>query len=308
MSRQLRTGTSLLEILVVVSIVGVLAGLLVCAIQRVRSAAYRMSCASSLRQIGFALHQYHDLHGHLPPGGTPPVKNPRPGLAAPPEDPFPALNWQARVLPFLERADLWRRIEATFAEDPYLINAPAHQQLENEFVAILVCPADGRQVGIDISNAGRAYSGPTSYLGVEGRDHRDRNGVLYKDSRVRFADITDGLSSTLLVGERPPDLNFAHGHWFGGRGRWGTANSTLGVEEIGWDGDTRLWPCAFTRYHYMPGDLNNTCSIFYFWSYHPGGANFLFADGSIHFLPYSAAPILPALASRAGGEPQSVWD
>lgn len=307
MSQQPRAGASLLELLVVVSIIGVLAGLLACAIQRVRSAAYRMSCSSSLRQIGLALHQYHDLHTRLPPGGAHFVSQPPLPQAAqfpPPHDPFPTLNWQPRVLPYLERDDLWRLIVSAYAEDPYHINTPAHRRLKEEYVTALVCPADGRQFGDPLPNSTKTLSGPTSYLGVEGRDYRRRNGVLFDDSSVRFAAISDGLSQTLLVGERPPSANFAWGRWYGGRGSWGNVSSTLGVEEIGRVGLVQH-PCEDVRYSFRWDDLNNPCSIYHFWSYHPGGANFLFADGAVRFMPYSAAPILPALASRAGGEPQS---
>ncbi|HMF16230.1 MAG TPA: H-X9-DG-CTERM domain-containing protein [Gemmataceae bacterium] len=66
-------------------------------------------------------------------------------------------------------------------------------------------------------------------------------------------------------------------------------------------------PCPPGTYTFEPGSISNQCDMFHFWSLHPGGASFLFADGSVHFLSYSVAPILPALASRAGGETASSW-
>ena len=70
-----------------------------------------------------------------------------------------------------------------------------------------------------------------------------------------------------------------------------------------------LWaPCPSGVYTFGPGRINNQCDLFHFWSLHPNGANFLFVDGSVHFLPYTSAPILPALASRAGGEVANLPD
>jgi prepilin-type processing-associated H-X9-DG protein len=154
---------------------------------------------------------------------------------------------------------------------------------------------------------------PTSYLGINGRNQVRPDGLLYFESRHSWADVRDGLSQTLLIGERPHDFayGFAAGSWYGG---WvftrGTGEVTMGVEERNiWSivgSAVQVTNCPDGPYRFQPGSFRNPCSAFHFWSLHPGGANFVFADGSVRFLPYSAADVMPALASRAGGEVVSV--
>ncbi len=142
----------------------------------------------------------------------------------------------------------------------------------------------------------------TDYLGVEGINQNRKDGVLFLDSTVRFADITDGTSNTLAVGERPPSTDGWYGWWYAGWGQNqdGSADMVLGVREKNYS--ARAASCPIGPYEYGPGRPDNMCDTFHFWSHHPGGANFLFADGSVHFLPYSARAVMRALATRAGGE------
>ena len=143
----------------------------------------------------------------------------------------------------------------------------------------------------------------TSFLGVSGLDYSTEDGVFLQDKILLLRNITDGTSSTLMVGERPASTDCQFGWWYAGTGQLGTgsADMILGVRE------KNLLPvtvgsCAPGSYPYSPGSVNNQCDMFHFWSLHSGGAHFLLADGSVRFLAYSAAPIMPALASRAGGE------
>jgi prepilin-type processing-associated H-X9-DG protein len=149
----------------------------------------------------------------------------------------------------------------------------------------------------------------TDYLGVLGTDMRTRNGVLYINSAVKFTDIADGTSSTLLIGERPPPANFLYGWWYGGIGQdgEGSVEVVLGTRELN-HSSMGLGGCPYGPYSFTPGDLKDKCSRFHFWSPHPGGAHFAFADGSVRFLPYSAADVVPALATRAGGEAVAIPD
>lgn len=142
----------------------------------------------------------------------------------------------------------------------------------------------------------------TDYLGVEGMDFASEDGVLYLNSRIRMLAITDGASNTLVVGERPPSSDHKLGWWYAGWGqnRSGSADLTLGVREVCVSPNYPFCPRGTYRFRRDPE--NTPCSAFHFWSFHPGGAHFLFADGSVHFLSYSSDPILPALATRAGGE------
>src|SRR5262249_51159207 len=125
----------------------------------------------------------------------------------------------------------------------------------------------------------------------------------------RLADIHDGISNTLLAGERPPSADHNLGWWYAGWGqnRDGSAESVLGVNEM----NTYSWTqgrCPPGPYEFQPGAVNNMCDAFHFWSLHSGGANFVLCDGSVHFLTYSAAPVMPALATRAGGEVVTIPD
>ena len=143
----------------------------------------------------------------------------------------------------------------------------------------------------------------TSYLAVEGKDLTTLDGVLFRDSSISIKQITDGTSQTLFAGERPPSADFQFGWWYAGAGQkfTGSADMILGVEEQNILLVT-AGSCAPGSYKFAPGSFRNQCDMFHFWSPHSGGGQILFADGAVHFLSYAAAPILPALASRAGND------
>jgi prepilin-type processing-associated H-X9-DG protein len=115
-----------------------------------------------------------------------------------------------------------------------------------------------------------------------------------------MADISDGTNTTLAVGERPPSAYLDFGWWYPGwgQGKDGSADMVLGAQER----NSTNRACPPGPYQFLQGKVADPCAMFHFWSLHPGGANFLFADGSARFLSYEADTILPALATRAGGE------
>lgn len=189
LARQNRKGLTLLELTVVLAILGILSALLLVAVQRARSASERMACANNLRQLGIALHGYHTIFRFFPPGTNHPDV---PGLYGPDNDPFPLLNWQARLLPFLEQDPLWTLTERAYQLDRHNLEDPPHVG-STTYLSIFLCPSDTRRI-----------PAPTSYIGVEGIDHFRNDGVLYLDSRISMAAVTDGSSYTLVVGERPP--------------------------------------------------------------------------------------------------------
>ena len=174
------------------------------------------------------------------------------------------------------------------------------------------CPHDSRLVQPAVfrspSHGPKSY-GLTSYLGVLGLDTRKSDGMLLYDTAIRLTDATDGTSNTLLIGERPPSANLKFGWWYAGEGmeKDGSADSILGVRER-CRKPSECDSCSDAPSHFVRGDFNKGCDFVHFWSPHTGGANFLFADGSVRFLRYSCDSILPALATRAGGETADLPD
>jgi prepilin-type N-terminal cleavage/methylation domain-containing protein/prepilin-type processing-associated H-X9-DG protein len=283
-------GFSLVELLVVIAILAVMAALTLAAVQRVRAAAARTTCANQLRQLGLALQSHAAQRGSFPPGiGHQNGK-----------DPYPFLSFHARLLPHLEQQARWDQIDAAFRSTKDFLADPPHTGLSTAMPQF-GCPLDDR-TRTPQRIRGNALRGLTSYLGIEGTNSFKQDGILFLDSSIRPVDVTDGLSNTLIVGERPPSADSVFGWWYGGWGqdKDGEADVVLGSRTK----NNQIWApdCPVGPYHFQRGDLKNQCDMFHFWSLHPGGAHFAFADGSVRFLSYSADPILPALATRAGGE------
>jgi prepilin-type processing-associated H-X9-DG protein len=287
-----------MELLVVIAIIAILVGLTVPAIQRARAAAARTECANHLRQIGLATHQYHDSARRFPSGM----------YLAGGKSPYRLSSWLTHLLPYIEQAGLWEQTQEAYRITKRPFQNPPHVGLAT-VIPIFTCPADSRLDTAQFAPRDKFYVAFTSYLGVSGLDLTTNDGILYRDSQVRLADVTDGASNTLLAGERPPSTDFQYGWWYAGIGQrhTGSCDMILGVCEQN-KLVVRKGSCPPGTYSFTDGNLNNQCDMFHFWSLHAGGGHFLFADGSVHFLAYSAAPMLPALASRAGGESVQVPD
>jgi prepilin-type processing-associated H-X9-DG protein len=289
-----RRAVTLVEVVILLGIIGVLLALLLPAVQQARDGSARAQCLDNLRQIGLALTQYHGAHSAFPPGVS--------------SFSLPYLAWHARILPFLEQSSLWEEIPPAFDQEPYLA-LPPHQAIYGVVLPVFLCPTEPRTATQTIPVAF------TSYLGNEGTSLYFPDGILYLDSHVRLTDIRDGMSNTLLVGERPPSADERFGHWYGGLQQVGTGsgNSHLGEWESVLDAHSISECPNRQRNTFRPGVLGDPCDDFHFWSTHPGGANFLFADVSARFLPYSLGAIndsgptptspMHSLATRAGGEP-----
>jgi prepilin-type N-terminal cleavage/methylation domain-containing protein/prepilin-type processing-associated H-X9-DG protein len=289
-----RSAFTLLELLVVLAILGVLLALLLPAVQKSRAAAIRLACANNLKQMGLAFHQYHDTLNTLPPGVE--IQNTK----------YRYLTWHARLLPWLEQESLWRRIDEAYAKAPIPFRSPPHD-VPLVKMPIFGCPMDPRVSRI-YTFQNKFPIGLTSYQGVQGMSLRERTGLLFPHSHVAFAQVTDGLSNTLLVGERPPSLNLRWGWWYVGAGSdgEGTLDMILGVREQNRFRHSEISHCSREPFNFRPATPGDICDVFHFWSLHPGGGHFLLADGSVRFLTYEANTVLPGLASRAGGEPASV--
>jgi prepilin-type N-terminal cleavage/methylation domain-containing protein len=285
-----RTGFTLVELLVVIAIIAILIGLLLPAVQKVREAAARIKCANNLKQIGLALHNYEGAYGYLPPG----YRDPRPDSA-----PGPGWGWAVYLLPYVEQGNLCSQIDPdhTVFGNGALTTIPTPQTLTP--LSILRCPSDpGPPTNINFdghataSYRGIGWSRPQtaqSSVGLLITNLTSPNGVLYRNSQTRFADVTDGLSSTLFVAEVCLDVQ---------RGKWG------GI----WAGANRkdqfaLWlGGVFWAIDEGPFRLNGP-DKWGFCSDHPNLVGVLLGDGSARFMADSIDPRIPAdMASRAGGE------
>jgi prepilin-type processing-associated H-X9-DG protein len=283
------------------AIIGVLIGLLLSAVQRVRSAAARLQCQNNVKQLALALHHRHDTFHPLPPGHRSFTNR----------DFLPYSGWTLDILPFVEQQTLFDKVRAAYRRAPIPFLNPPHTAFDT-VVPAFICPSDSRITTPQVSLRTHTRAAFTSYLGVAGTAAYDRrDGLLFQDSRLSLQSATDGTSNTLLLGERPPSADFQFGWWYAGIGQrfTGSADVVLGAREPNLLRIVSGSPCGPGRYPFMPAKgFDDPCGMLHFWSPHSGGANFAFADGSVRFLRYSANDILPALATRAGGETVTIPD
>jgi prepilin-type N-terminal cleavage/methylation domain-containing protein/prepilin-type processing-associated H-X9-DG protein len=296
-SRSRRSGFTLIELLVVIAIIAVLLSLIVAAAQQARMAATKVACVNNLKQIGIALHSYHDKYGRFPPGtyGDGTNCSTLPGYRY-------MRTWMQSITPFMGYDNIYNRAEQAYQVQgwPYVAPHPCDLVIKE-----YTCPADNRVLQAHYFS-GLANQAFTSYVGVDGTNYQKQDGMLYCASQVRIQDVTDGPSNTLMVGEHAPSADLWLGWWYSGCGQigypaWATTETLLGVHEI----NTGCWgySCPNPKYYtYGPGNLNDNCDMFHFWSLHQNGCGWLFADGSVRFIPYTAASILPSLATRAGND------
>jgi prepilin-type N-terminal cleavage/methylation domain-containing protein/prepilin-type processing-associated H-X9-DG protein len=289
-----KSGFTLLELLVVIGIIAILIGLLLPAVQKVRASAARMGCQNHIKQLVLANHHYESVYSFFPQGVT---NNTNGEL-------YPYMGWMTRLLPFVEQQALWDvslRAYAFQQNDPFHL---PHVGIITP-IKIFACPSDSRQ--LVVQNTHLNYRAAlTGYLGVSGSNLPKNDGVLYLSSKTRFADVRDGASQTLIIGERPPSPDFWYGWWYASGFHRG--DMILGLQEMNLGHDSYTTHCPAGPYPYIEGKIHEQCDVFHFWSLHSGGANFGFVDGSVRFLPYTANEIMPALSTRAGGEVVSSID
>jgi prepilin-type processing-associated H-X9-DG protein len=145
----------------------------------------------------------------------------------------------------------------------------------------------------------------SSYVGVGGAYTARglERGVFGQAPGIRLTDVSDGTAQTLMLGERPPPDSLQAGRWYSGLyilEPFGGPDVILCADQI--KNSPFELECTAAPAAFGPGRTDNPCDRYHFWSFHRGGANFLFADGSARFLSYAAAPILARLATYAGGE------
>jgi prepilin-type N-terminal cleavage/methylation domain-containing protein/prepilin-type processing-associated H-X9-DG protein len=252
-------GFTLIELLVVIAIIAVLIGLLLPAVQKVREAANRMKCTNNLKQIGLALHMYHDNYGHLPCDAA--TNN------------TGRWGWSIAILPYIEQNALYQQLGSPDIYVPATMPFPPTPLLQTKIPTFL-CPSDVDQ---QTTNPNFDDYGKSNYLISEGVVTWGDNGAFGK---TRFAMILDGTSNTFLAGERDNKLGIA-GIWPGRRKTGGALGGTARERpNLRYLGDRGAACCS----NDVDEAGNAVCRRGSFSSLHPGGLNFVFCDGAVRFI------------------------
>lgn len=281
LKRKSRTAFTLVELLVVIAIIGILVGLLLPAVQAAREAARRMQCSNSLKQLALACHNYESTHKTFPTGqifsmhGNDALNQRQNGW-----------SWQTLILPFIEQGNQYNVFD---------FNVSMHTSPNALAIAVrnpvFECPSSGHLPDDGVAADGTVYA-PSSYVGVAGAFQVSfvhpggggpplRDGMFLRDGKIKFGDITDGTSNTLLIGETLFYSYMREGMgstWdpsLYGRARAGNnhaGHATLAMTRIG--------------FRQINPSLNMDIVTLResFGSEHTGGAQFALADGSVHFL------------------------
>jgi prepilin-type N-terminal cleavage/methylation domain-containing protein/prepilin-type processing-associated H-X9-DG protein len=294
-----RKGFTLIELLVVIAIIAVLIGLLLPAIQKVREAAARTTCQNNLKQIGLGMHNYHSTFGGFPPSRT------DGSVATAPNFPY-SHAWSASLLPYIEQT-------ASFNLYSYKAdwNNPTNYAAVRTYLKVFNCPTTPNQPRADTTIAAQPSAGDYhamnaiknfvaincfGLIGMIDKDDPRIVGAMRRNELTPIPSITDGTSSTIFIAEdagRPPFYNAARQVFdpVGKEGGWADPNGPFSLDGSNTDGT-------------IPGGCSMNCSNnSEIYSFHDGGANVVFADGSVHFLRSTLdLCILARLVTRAGGE------
>lgn len=321
MQSKTRVGFTLVELLVVIAIIGILVGLLLPAVQAAREAARRMSCSNNLKQFGLAMHNYHDTFKSFPSAQYY-CRSDRPCTAS--RDTWKqGWFWSVSVMPFMEQGNMFNQLRTDL--DMF---HPINSVLVKTNLPSFGCPSDASRKEFSRPEGAVPGRGPehdvqlatTSYI-VNGGAHNNsflspyepngtvanyRNGVFSRDSGVKLGDISDGTSNTIMLGETI-SYDFLWDPVLYGRYQATpskTACCTLGACR---HGNRRLNP---------PRNAGNVVLRESFASFHVGGAQFTFSDGSVHFLSenidnssrqFSAATQSDLFDSANGGRDFRTW-
>jgi prepilin-type N-terminal cleavage/methylation domain-containing protein/prepilin-type processing-associated H-X9-DG protein len=308
-----RRAFTLIELLVVIAIIAILIGLLLPAVQKVREAAARAQCLNNLKQLGLALHNFHDTHGVFPASGW---TTTGPGNPA-----GKFVGWRPLTLPFIEQENLqklydfkenwWDGTNPTAAAVPVkTYQCPSVPTRKEVLSAIAKPPRPAMTFANPIA--------PTDYEAVMGvqpsainphlptprYDANNRFAIMHRNSRVKMTDVTDGTSGTVMViecGARPlvyrnrtamPALDNDQGIG------WADSEGPFSLDGAAADGSAEGCGPAGGCTAAMNKKNDNEP-----YSFHTGGSNVLFADGHVQFVKDGIPlPVFAALCTRAAGE------
>lgn len=318
--RPSQRGFTLIELLVVIAIIAILVSLLLPAVQQAREAARRSTCKNNLKQLGIALHNYHETHSIFPQGaygmtgGTWPLHD--------------GTNWRTMILPFIEQGPVYDQLNfnstaANFNGNNYTGN----EVLIRYKVDVFLCPSSTLDPFDNSGTSNNAAGGLNHhYVGIQGaarpipgtdpnKGTRDcgqgwscNNGMLFQNDNTKLRDATDGTSNTIMIAEQSGETNGQnltanyYGGWFGARTEYAVKSSTCSDH----------WAAGTTCVRFSPNSdiiqtgatdtkyRNNTVIN----SFHRGGIQVLLGDGGVHFLSDNIDFVtLKKLCVRYDGEP-----
>jgi len=299
-----RRGFTLIELLVVIAIIAVLIALLLPAVQQAREAARRSQCKNNLKQIGLAMHNYHDTHNTFPPGD---IYDSVYGTSSGPRR--TNIGWAVFLLPFVDQGPLYNQIGSASGNFVYDWNSnnQALFNLAKTSLPAYVCPSDPMgmtntkwTVSLQSPLTGSNRVGKSNYVASSPTS----GGPVFADnSSLRMRDITDGSSNTFFVGEKTSFNGFYPGVWMGGH-RWGAANTEYTTESIFGYANGIASGMAWRINFNGTGSTNASQHLKgNFSSAHTGGAQFVFGDGRVIFLSDNInLATFNALATKASGE------
>ena len=272
--RRARAAFTLIELLVVIAIIAVLIALLLPAVQQAREAARRTQCKNNLAQLGLAVQNFEMAHGRLPAGSTDPnrpIRNEKKGQH---------LSWTVRTMPYLDQHNIYEHFDLDVS-----VYDPKNAQGRGAVIAMLLCPSDFRNSTDE--------GGLSNYAGchhdVEAPIDTDNHGVFVLNKGIRYKEIADGATNTLLIGEKAnepgDDLGWASGTRATLRNVGGGISSVYASQFA--TAPAKVEPADDPALAAPPPTNVSTASVLYvgnFNSRHVGGCHFALCDGSVRFL------------------------